>query len=178
MPVSIWCRRGASFLAFVGLFPACNTSSTIPGTSEGTFAVVGTNSCGASLGPTSPWDFNAEVSKDGTTVYLQSTSDTNLLTGTLSGAAATLTSVVTSNIGGSADAGTTGPCNLTQTTTYTVTFDAADSPTTFTGSASYTYSVATTVSTSTDCSGQLAASGGAYATLPCTASYAVTAKKK
>jgi len=171
-------RLALPFLAIIGILTACTASSTLPGTSEGTFSVVGTlgtNTCGASLGAPSPWDFDAELSKDGTTVYLQSTSDSNLLTGTLSSTSATLTSVVTSNLGGS-DAGA-GPCNLTQSTTYTLTFDTADSPTTFTGTAVYTYSVATTVSSSTDCSGQLAASGGAYATLPCTVNYTVTAKK-
>jgi hypothetical protein len=139
----------------------------------GNYAVVGalgTNTCGSGIGATNPWDFTVELSEDGTTLYMAQTDGTDEVSGTLSSTAATLTSVVTSNVDAT-DAGA-GLCDLTQATSFALTLSSASAPKSFKGTATYTYSVATLASTS-NCTDQLSASGGEYATLPCTVSYAL-----
>ncbi len=157
----------------------CTNTAALPGTSWGTFTVVGTlgtNTCGSGVGPANPWDFDAELSLDSTTVYLEESGTTSELTGTLSGTAATLTMASTSNVDAT-DAGE-GACNLTQSASLALTFDAATSPTSFTGTAVYTFTAATDVSAATDCTDQLTSSGGDYDTLPCTINYTLTGTKE
>lgn len=151
----------------------------MPGTSLGNFSVVGTvgnNSCGSGVGAQSPWDFTVEMSKDGSTLYMAQTDGSDEVYGALSSTSATLVSTTTSNPDAT-EAGA-GSCDLTQTTSFAITLDSASSPSSFSGSVTYTYSVATGVSTTTDCTDQLASSGGAYSTLPCTVTYSLTATKQ
>ncbi len=160
-------------------FAGCADTTALPGTAWGTFSVVGTlgtNTCGSGVGPASPWDFDAELSLDSTTVYLEQTGTTSDLTGTLSGTSTTLTMASTSNVDAT-DAGE-GACNLTQAASLALTFDAATSPTSFTGTAVYTFTAATDVSAATDCTDQLTSSGGSYDTLPCTINYTLTGTKQ
>jgi hypothetical protein len=167
-------------LSFKGIMTACAPSaSSLPGTSEGAFAVVGSlgeNTCGSRLSPSNPWDFTLDLSKDGSTLYAQDEASDSELSGTLSANTATVSAAATSNVDGT-EAGA-GTCNLTQTTSLTISLDSASSPSSFTGSATYTFSVATSVSSNTDCTDQLVSSGGTYATLPCTVNYSLSAKRK
>jgi hypothetical protein len=66
-------------------------------------------------------------------------------------------------------------CDLQQTTVLALTLATTSPPATFTGSITYTFETATGVSTSSNCTDQLASSGGPYDTLPCTASYSLSA---
>lgn len=164
-------------LAFVG---GCQPTASLPGTSLGDYNVVGTlgtNTCGSGINPTNPWDFTVELSEDGTTLYMAKTDGTDEVSGAVASTAATLTSVVTSNVDGS-DAGGAGTCDMTDATTFTLTLATAAAPASFTGSVSYTYSAATGVSSAVNCTDQLTASGGTYATLPCTVTYALAGTKK
>jgi hypothetical protein len=99
----------------------------------------------------------------------------------------TITQTVTSNpdaVAAMADAGpdagvaatgAPGACDLQQSTTLALTLSAGSPPTSFAGTMTYTFESATGVSSSSNCTDQLAASGGTYDTLPCTASYSLSA---
>ncbi|MEO6598379.1 MAG: hypothetical protein ABIQ16_00805 [Polyangiaceae bacterium] len=157
--------------------------SSLPGDSLGKYAVVaklGANTCGSGIDATNPWDFTAEMSKDGTTLYFANEDDSDKVSGGYDGTdetSATLVSAVTKNVNdANANLGTT--CNLTLTTTYALTLGSTSPPSTLTGSASYAYSVATAISSNTDCTTQLSSAGGKYATLPCTVKYSLKATRQ
>jgi hypothetical protein len=161
------------------LLVRCTGSSSLPGTSLGTFSVVGTlgtNTCGSGVGAANPWDFTVEMSNDSGTLYLAKSDGSDQISGALSGTSATLTSVVTANVDAT-EAGA-GTCNLTTTTTYTIDLDSSSSPTSFTGTVVFSNAVNTTVSSSTDCTDQLSSSGGEYSTLPCTVNYTLSATRQ
>ena len=123
-----------------------------------------------------PWDFTVEMSEDGSTLYLAQTDGSGEISGTLSGTSAELTSTATANV--DATDGGAGTCDLTAVTTFDIDLNAASSPTSFTGTVTYTYSPATGVSSAVDCTDQLKSSGGVYATLPCTVTYSLAATHK
>jgi hypothetical protein len=163
---------------------ACVTSSSsLPGTSLGKYSVVGTlatNTCGSGVNATNPWDVTVELSKDGTTLYLAKTDGTDEVSGVLDStdnASATLISATTANVDGT-DANNPGPCNLTLSTTFELSLSSESPPKKFTGKASYVYSVATAVSSTTNCTDQLSSSGGKYSTLPCTVEYSLKATRQ
>ncbi len=165
---------------FVGLV-ACVTPTSLPGDSLGKYKVVGTlgtNTCGSGIDASNPYDFTAQLSKDGTTLYLALEDGSGEVSGGFDSSdetSATLVSAVTENV----NAATTGSvCNLTLATTFALKLAAGSPPATFTGSAAYAYSVATAVSSSTDCTAQLASAGGKYSTLPCTVTYSLTATRQ
>jgi hypothetical protein len=168
-------------LGVAGATGSCETSS-LPGTSLGNFSVVGTlktNTCGSGIGAANPWDFTQALSKDGTTLYMANTDGSDEVSGSLastSATSATLTMTTTSNVDGN-EAGA-GTCNLTTATSVALALSSASSPTSFSGTATYNYSVATGLSTSTDCTDQLSSSGGSYATLPCTVTYALAGTRQ
>jgi hypothetical protein len=178
--IDSWRSKAALGPLVIAIFTgACVPENSLPGTSEGTFSVagtLGTNSCGSGVGASNPWDFTVELSEDDSTLYLAQSDGSDEISGTLSSTSATLTSTVTSNVDGS-DAGA-GTCDLTQVTTYALKLSSASSPSSFTGSATYTYSVATGLSTSANCTDQLASSGGEYSTLPCTITYSLTGTRQ
>lgn len=159
---------------------SCVVSDSLPGTSLGTYQVVatlGANSCGAGVAPKNPWRFTVELSKDGTTLYLANTDGTDEVSGpfaTTDETSATLVSAVTENVNATGAA----PCNLTLSTSYALSLPAGSPPATFSGTASYDYSVASAVSSSTDCTAQLASNGGKYTTLPCTVNYKLNATRQ
>ena len=68
-----------------------------------------------------------------------------------------------------------GACDLQQNTVLALTLATGSPPPSFSGSITYSFEAATGVSTSTNCTDQLASSGGPYDTLPCTASYSLSA---
>jgi hypothetical protein len=158
---------------------SCQKSDSLPGTSLGTFAVVatlGTNTCGSGISATNPWDFDVEMSKDSSTLYLAKTDGSDEVSGTVSSTTGTLASVVTTNADGS-DAGA-GVCDLTQSTSWALTLASASSPASFSGTVTYTYAAATGVSSTNDCTDQLTSSGGTYATLPCTVTYSLAGTRQ
>jgi hypothetical protein len=166
----------------VALAACVANSSSLPGTSLGKYDVVatlGTNTCGSGINASNPWDVTVELSKDGTTLYLANTDGSDEVSGTLdsNGTTATLISAVTANVDGS-DAGGPGPCNLTLSTSFALTLSSDSPPKTFAGTAAFTYSVATAVSSTTNCTDQLASSGGKYSTLPCTVNYTLKATRQ
>ena len=166
------------------LLSACVVpASPLPGDSLGKYSVVATlssNTCGSGIDATNPWDFSAEMSKDGTTLYFENEDGTDEVSGsydTADDTSATLVAAQTKNVNAaSANLGTV--CNLTLATTYALTLGATSPPTSFTGTATYAYSVATAISSDTDCSAQLSSAGGKYDTLPCTVTYSLKATKQ
>jgi hypothetical protein len=174
--------RPRSSLTIVGCLSAalaisCGPTSTLPGTALGTYNVVGTlgtNTCGSSLNAPSPWNFTTQMSEDGTTFYWEPSTGAQLSSTMASSTSVSITSVETANVD-TTEAGVEGPCDLQNTTAIDLTLAAGSPPSTFKGSITYTFTAATGASSTTDCTDQLAASGGPYATLPCTATYSVTA---
>jgi hypothetical protein len=169
---------GFSTVLLLGLGACVAPSSNLPGDALGKYAVVatlGTNTCGSGIGATNPWKFTADMSKDGSTLYFANEDGSDQVSGGYDSSdetAATLISAVTKNVNdANANPGTT--CNLTLTTTYALKLGATSPPASITGSATYAYSVATAISSSTDCTSQLSDAGGKYATLPCTVSYSL-----
>lgn len=179
MSFSIWFSTAS--LTLVG---ACvPAGSSLPGDSFGKYdvtATLGTNTCGSGVQATNPWKFSAEMSKDGSTLYFINEDGSDEVSGGYDGTdetSATLVSAVTQNVNGaSANLGTV--CNLTLTTTYALTLGSTSPPPTVTGHVSYAYTVATALSSNTDCSSQLSSAGGKYATLPCTVTYSLKATRK
>jgi hypothetical protein len=156
---------------------SCGPTSTLPGTSLGTYNVtgtLGTNTCGSSLGAPSPWNFTVQMSEDGSTFYWEQSGGTELSSTMASATSVSISSVVTANVD-TTEAGVEGPCDLQNTTAIDLTLASGSPPSTFKGTITYTFTAATGASSATDCTDQLAASGGPYATLPCTTSYSVTA---
>lgn len=156
---------------------SCGPTSTLPGTSLGTYNVVGTlgtNTCGSSLGAPSPWNFTVQMSEDGSTFYWAPSTGSQLSSTMASSTSVSITSVTTANADPT-EAGVEGPCDLQSTTAINLTLAASSPPPTFKGTLSYTFTAATGASSTTDCTDQLSASGGPYETLPCTASYTISA---
>jgi hypothetical protein len=152
------------------------SSNALPGTPLGTYNVtgaLGTNTCGAGLGAPNPWTFTAQMSEDGTTFYWEESGGTAVSSTMSSATQVDITTTETANVDAS-DAGVEGPCDLTSTTVIDLTLSTGSPPSTFTGSITYSFAVATGASTATDCTDQLSSSGGSYDTLPCTASYSLT----
>lgn len=119
-----------------------------------------------------------ETSKDGTTVYWSCWLDSNpAVSGTRdSSSSTTITSSQQANVGG-IDGGT-GPCTMERDDTLTVTLgmtqNDSGSPTTASGSLTYGFSAVS----GSDCTDQLSASEGVYATLPCSIAYSLSATKQ
>jgi hypothetical protein len=150
---------------------ACN-ETPLPGTQYGMYKVTGTsttNTCGPYLNAPDPWVFDAQLSLSGDTLYWSFLDGNAPLSGLLSSRSATLTTSITSNVDAT-DAGA-GPCTMTRADTIEVALATGSPPPTFTGSISYTF----TIASGATCTDQLATSGGQYATLPCTVSYSTTA---
>jgi len=164
--------------ATVVLAASCDPVSTLPGTMLGTYNVTGTlgaNTCGSGLGAPSPWTFTVQMSEDGTMLYWEPSTGAELSSTMTSSTAVSITSTVTANVDAT-DAGE-GPCDLTEATAIALTFEAATAPappSSFTGTITYSFSTNTAVSSTSDCTDQLSASGGSYDTLPCTATYSIS----
>jgi hypothetical protein len=166
--------------AFAAIAMSCALSSPLPGTALGTYNVtgaLGANSCGAGLGAPSPWTFTTQMSEDGTTLYWESMGGSELSSTMTTATQVTITSIETANVDGT-DAGVQGPCDLQSTAAIDLTLATGSPPATFTGTISYTFEAATGVSSTTNCTDQLSASGGPYDTLPCTVSYSVTGTRQ
>ena len=151
---------------------ACNPAS-MPGTELGTFqvqATTQTNTCG--LGAPDPWQFNVQLSEQGTTLYWSFTDGSPYLSGTLNAQSqATIADQTEGNVDGT-DA-SLGPCTMTRNDTLTLTLGSGSAPASFSGSIIYAFAVPA----GSDCSDQLASSGGTYNELPCTITYTMTGTK-
>ncbi len=168
----------ASLLAGVSLaaaaLPSCNDQA-LPGTVYGMYKVTGqtsANTCGAALEAPDPWVFDAQISKDGATLYWSWMDGSSPLSGPLAASSATLTTSVEANVDAT-DAGL-GPCTMARADAIDLVLGAGSPPPSFTGSISYSF----TVPSGSTCTDQLTSAGGTYATLPCTISYAVTAARQ
>jgi hypothetical protein len=129
-------------------------------------AAIATNTCGPGLAAPNPWNFSAQMSEDGTTLYWSWMDGNPPLYGALSAQSVTLTATDTANVDGTADGGL-GPCTMVRDDTVQVSLGSGSPPQTFEGSVNYTFSVAS----GADCEDQLGAMGGTYDTLPCSLSY-------
>jgi hypothetical protein len=170
----------AGACAIAALSMSCSAATALPGTPLGTYNVTGTldtNTCGAGLGAPSPWAFTAQMSEDGTTLYWESSGESELSSTMSSATQVSITSVETANVDGT-DAGVQGPCDLQSTTALDLTLSAGAHPATFTGTVTYSFATATGVSSTTNCTDQLSASGGSYDTLPCTVSYSLAGTRQ
>jgi hypothetical protein len=166
----------AAACGLAALATSCAPTSSLPGTSLGTYNVtgtLGTNTCGSGLGAPNPWSFTVQMSEDGTTLYWEQSGDDQLSSPMSSATQVSITSVETANVDGT-DAGE-GPCDMTSTTAIDLSLAPGATPATFSGTIVYTFAASTGVSTTTDCTDQLSASGGMYDTLPCTVNYAISA---
>jgi hypothetical protein len=155
----------------VAAIPGCS-ETPLPGTMYGMYKVTAelhTNSCGANLDAPDPWVFDAQVSKDGTTIYWSWMDGNAPLSGVLSASSASITASTTANVDGT-DAGL-GPCTMSRADTLDLAFATGSPPPSFTGSIAYEF----TVPSGSTCTDQLSSNGGQYDTLPCTLAYTVSA---
>jgi hypothetical protein len=161
-----------SVLAAVAPAAGSCADQPLPGTVYGMYKVTGTtttNTCGSGLGAPDPWVFDAQISRDGDTLYWSWMDGSAPVSGPLSGESATLSTNESANVD-STDAGL-GPCTMTRADSLTLTLASGSPPSTFSGTIGYAFTV---VSGST-CGDQLTSAGGTYATLPCSIAYSVTA---
>lgn len=172
-----WSLAPAAVCVLAAFTLSCGPTSNLPGTALGTYNVtgtLGTNSCGSGLGAPNPWTFTVQLSEDTGTFYWEQTGGTAALSSAMtSSTQVDITSIETANVDGT-DAGE-GPCDLTSTTSIDLALAPGSPPATFHGTITYTFAASTGVSSTTDCTDQLSASGGTYDTLPCTANYTITA---
>jgi hypothetical protein len=69
-------------------------------------------------------------------------------------------------------------CYLQDTQAIALTLASGSTPSGFTGTFTYAFAVATTITTGVNCGDQLASAGGSYATLPCTVAYSLEATRQ
>jgi len=154
---------------------ACSDQA-LPGTMYGMYKVTGqatTNSCGSGIGAPDPWVFDAQLSKEGSTIYWSFMDGNAPLSGPLVTAThASITTDLSANVDGS-DAGA-GPCTMARADDIELTLPTTTPPASFAGTIAYSF----TVPSGSTGSDQLVSGGGQYATLPCTVSYTVTAAKQ
>ena len=164
--------RTVLFIAVVALC-ACSSTSSLPGTSLGTFALTGnvtSNTCGSGLNAPDTLTFDVAISKKSTVLYWRE-SGGETYSGVLdANNATTITSTVTAQTG---DEAGTVLCTTQRTDSVALTLDSATAPTTLSGTIGFAFAIS-----SGTCSGELRANGGTYDTLPCQASYTFTATKK
>ncbi|MGC4089983.1 MAG: hypothetical protein QM756_19260 [Polyangiaceae bacterium] len=150
---------------------SCNTTSDLPGTALGSFAltaVLSTNTCGDNLSPANPWKFDADMSLSDNTLYFRPANEDAVSAPLDSDRTATCTTVVNSA------SATNSTCTLSLKRIYTVQLDSATAPKTSSGSLRFEYSA---LSSST-CYNELSANGGSYEDLPCAVEYLYTALKQ
>jgi hypothetical protein len=150
----------------VALGGAACDEKPLPGTLLGTYSVAAqsvTNSCG--LAAPNPWQFDVQMSEDGTLLYWSWMDGTPAVSAPLTGTAATLLATQQANVDG-VDGGL-GPCDMERDDTLVVTLGSGTPPTGFTSTITYAFSA----TAGSNCSDQLTPAGGQYGQLPCTVSY-------
>jgi hypothetical protein len=160
--------RAGRAVALALLVGACS-STPLPGTQLGTYRIAAQskgNSCG--LGAPDPWTFDVQLSRSGSTLYWSWLDGRAPLSGTIDAHShASLTNTQTGNLDGN-EAGL-GPCTLQRQDDIEIELPGAPA-----GSLTGTIGYAFSVPTGSDCSDQLAASGGPYEALPCAMSYSMS----
>jgi hypothetical protein len=153
---------------------ACS-GNPLPGNMLGTYQVVAqsqTNSCG--LAAPDPWDFDAQLSEQGTTLYWSWMDGSPPLSAAMSTSSqGTLLANEQLNVDGTADGGL-GPCTMARADTLQIDLGSGSPPSAFSGTIEYVFSVAP----GWDCADQLASAGGQYAALPCTITYTMSATRQ
>lgn len=141
-----------------------------PGTPLGTFHVVGklaSNECGGGLGASDPWEFDIHLAVDPGKLYWVQGGPA--VAGTMDASShATLTSSAITTLQESDPKHGIPFCSVTRADALDVIL--AGDQASFAGAIKYTF----TPTDGSDCSGQLAESGGVFAALPCTAQYQLT----
>jgi hypothetical protein len=142
-----------------------------PGTPIGAFHIVGklkAQNCGPAGSAPDPWEFDVKLSKDGSTLYwIQGGVP---VSGTLDGNShTTMTSSGTTTVH-AIDAGPR--CAIVRSDTLDLTLG-PEPVTTAAGALSYAFAP----TDDSDCTDQLADSGGGFSVLPCAVGYAITATK-
>jgi hypothetical protein len=153
----------------------CNACSDtpLPGRLLGTYKVVGeaqSNTCG--LGAPNPWTFDVQLSEKGTLLYWSWLDGKAPLSAPIDALSTTLTASEQANVDGTAD-GRDGPCTMERSDRIPLALAAGWPPPTFTGTIVFAFSA----SPGADCSDQLTARGGLYATLPCGITYTVSGSR-
>jgi hypothetical protein len=175
-------RRGAGAPAFVGCAIALASvaagcaDTSLPGTLLGTYRVTASlqsNACGTSLAPPNPWDFDVQLSEQGSTLYWSWMDGTAPLSNTLTQLSTSLNTSQTANVDGTADGGL-GPCTMQRADSVNLTLATGSPPGSFQATIQYAFSVAS----GANCGDQLSASGGSYDVLPCSMSYTGTGARQ
>jgi hypothetical protein len=176
-------RRAISAAALAALTAACvgaciGKDPYSPGTGLGTFHVTAklvATSCGQAP---DPWEFDVKLATDpGTLYWIQGDVP---VTGKLDGTTHEASMMETTTVPVVTDKAGNHACILERDDAFSATLTpdtAADKPgaySAFSGKLSYTFKVG---DGSTDCSTQLASSGGPYPTLPCSVAYTLTATR-
>jgi len=175
-------QRGARASAFVrcacvlaGLATGC-ADTPLPGTMLGTYRVTASlqaNACGTGVAPPNPWNFDVQLSEQGSTLYWSWMDGTPPLSNALDQRSTSLTTTQTANVDGTADGGL-GPCTMQRADGVDLTLAAGSPPGSFQASIAYAFSVAS----GANCADQLSASGGSYDALPCSLSYTATGARQ
>jgi hypothetical protein len=163
---------------------AAGCGNPLPGTLLGTYqvtATAGANSCGSGLGAPGVYQFDVQLSETSTDSLLHWSwlDDAPIATGTLarvSSSDPSLQASLTSSQSSNVDATTAGagPCTMVRADSMVVTLGAGTPPGSFAGTMSYAF----TAASGADCTDQLTASGGMYAKLPCTITYAIAGARQ
>jgi hypothetical protein len=167
------CRR---FVAAVFPLLLVGCENPTPGTALGTFSVttgLTTDTCGGTVAEADPGDFTVVISDDNGVVYwFPQTGGSSVSGGLASDGNVTIGEEVAGNVDG-VDGGN-GACTLDRMDTLSFTLPPGNAPASFTGSYSFTVSVAS----GSICTDQLTTSGGGYGTLPCTVTYSMNGKRQ
>ncbi len=160
-------RPALTTLATLFALAACDNPN--PGTPLGTFSVTSSlvaSSCGAGVADPSPGSFQVTLSNDHGLIYWFPDTGAAAASGAL-GASGTVS--IREVLADTVDAydGGAGTCTLDRSDVLTFTLPPGASPASFKGS--YAFTVAPAAGAT--CTDQLAATGGAYAALPCTIAY-------
>jgi hypothetical protein len=173
-------RRKAGLVVSISLvalvFLDCS-DSPLPGSLLGTYRVqttAQTNTCGPGQSAPSPWIFDVQLSEQGTTLYWSWMDGSPFLSNTLDAQRQTsLTATETGNVDGTADGGL-GPCTMVRNDSVQLTLDAGTPPSAFQGTIGYVFSVYS----GSNCTDQLASSGGTYDVLPCSMSFTIAGMRQ
>jgi hypothetical protein len=169
-------RIGIAASAVLVLMAACSDTA-LPGTLLGTYKVQASpqsNTCGAGLGAPDPWNFDVQLSESNSVMYWSWLDGTPPLSSALGASGTTtLTNTQSGNVDATADGGV-GPCTMQRNDTIEIALSSGSPPAMFAGTIQYAFSVPS----GANCADQLAASGGSYATLPCTIAYTMTGARQ
>jgi hypothetical protein len=183
----------SAVVVLVSLFSLAGcTAQSMPGTPLGTFAATGTltsNTCGSGLDLDNPWTFTAQLSRDGSMLYMMLAGNPSINATIDSNDDATFSTSAALSWDNAVDASacaqaenslmtqwsqqtppqctSPGSCDVTRADTLAITLASKS----FTGTETSTYSAASGF----NCSDELSAQGGPFDTLPCTVTYSISA---